>query len=102
MWVHVEGDNTPNYNNNGYVQSPDASGTLLSDLKAFLDAAKAKNILVTYVLWNGALLRKQHSVNLFWDNAKLQAYIDKALTVPPIYFYCIFQLVKFNAESFNR
>nr|CAG4647256.1 EOG090X0A8N [Megafenestra aurita]SVE92541.1 EOG090X0A8N [Megafenestra aurita] len=80
IWVHVEGDNTPNYNADGYVQSPDVTGSLLGDLKAFLDAAKANNILVTYVLWNGALLRKQQTVNLFWDNAKLQAYIDNALT----------------------
>jgi mannan endo-1,4-beta-mannosidase len=81
VWLHVEGDNTPNYDANGYVLGPDKTGTLFSDMKLFLDSAKAKNILVIFVLWNGALLRNQNSINLYWDNSKLQTYLDKALTV---------------------
>lgn len=81
VWVHVEGNNTPNFDSNGYTTSADRTGTLVSDLKTFLDAAKAKNILVVFVLWNGALQRTQNVINLFWDKSKLQSYIDKALTV---------------------
>ncbi|EFX76384.1 endo-beta-1,4-mannanase [Daphnia pulex] len=80
VWLHVEGDNTPNYDANGYVLGPDKTGTLISDMKSFLDSAKAKNILVIFVLWNGATLRNQNSINLYWDNSKLQTYLDKALT----------------------
>ena len=81
VWLHVEGDNTPYYDANGYILGPDKTGTLITDMKSFLDAAKLKNILVTFTLWNGALLRNQNSINLFWDNSKLQTYLDKALTV---------------------
>lgn len=81
VWVHVEGTNTPNFDSNGYTTSPDRTGTLAKDLKSFLDAAKAKNILVVFVLWNGALQRTQNVINLFWDKSKLQSYIDKALKV---------------------
>lgn len=77
----MEGDNTPSYDAYGYIIAPDRTGTLIPDMKLFLDTAKANNILVIFVLWNGALLRNQNSVNLFWDNSKLQTYIDKALTV---------------------
>lgn len=80
VWLHVEGDNTPSYDAYGYIIAPDRTGTLIPDMKLFLDTAKANNILVIFVLWNGALLRNQNSVNLFWDNSKLQSYIDKALT----------------------
>ncbi|XP_057369994.1 mannan endo-1,4-beta-mannosidase-like [Daphnia carinata] len=80
VWLHVEGDNTPSYDANGYITAPDRTGTLIPDMKLFLDTAKANNILVIFVLWNGALLRNQNTVNLFWDNSKLQTYIDKALT----------------------
>jgi mannan endo-1,4-beta-mannosidase len=81
VWLHVEGDNTPNYDANGYVLGPDKTGTLIPDMKSFLNSAKAKNILVIFVLWNGATLRNQKSINLYWDNSKLQTYLDKALTV---------------------
>ena len=81
VWLHVEGDNTPYYDANGYVLGPDRTGTLIPDMKLFLDSAKANNILVIFVLWNGALLRNQNSINLYWDNSKLQTYLDKALTV---------------------
>ena len=69
------------WNSDGFVLAPDSSGTLLSDLKSYLDAAKARNILVIFVLWNGAVLNNQKAVNLVWDDSKLQTYIDKALKV---------------------
>ena len=69
------------WNSDGFVLAPDTSGTLLKDLKSYLDAAKARNILVIFVLWNGAVLNNQKAVNLVWDDSKLQTYIDKALKV---------------------
>ncbi|XP_032778625.2 mannan endo-1,4-beta-mannosidase [Daphnia magna] len=77
VWLHVEGDNTPRYDANGYVQSPD--GTLFPEMKTFLNTAKANNILVVFVLWNGAYLRNRKTLDLFRDNKKLQSYIDKVL-----------------------
>jgi mannan endo-1,4-beta-mannosidase len=32
------------------------------------------------VLFNGAVLRNQNTINLFWDDAKLETYINKALS----------------------
>ena len=81
IWVHVEGNNTPKWDQYGFVLAPDNSGTLITDLKAYLDEAKTRNILVIFVLWNGAVLNNQNAVNLVWDDSKLQTYIDKALKV---------------------
>jgi hypothetical protein len=39
--------------------SLDRDGTLISDMKKYLDAAQARDILVVFVLWNGAVLRNQ-------------------------------------------
>ena len=54
---------------------------MINDMRAYLDFAQSKNILVIFVLWNGAYLREQHTIDLFWDETKLQSYIDKALKV---------------------
>lgn len=54
---------------------------MIGDMKRFLDAAGARDIVVIPVLWNGALMRNQNVVNLTLDDAKLQSYIDNALVV---------------------
>lgn len=79
IWVHVEGESTPQFDNDGYTVNTDASGTMVSDLSRFLDYAAANNVFVIPVLWNGALMRQQNVVNLVWDESKLQAYINNAL-----------------------
>lgn len=79
VWVHAEGANTPHFDGNGYVTGTDRQGTLISDLKHFLDICKRNNILVNLVLWNGALMRNNNYKNLYWDQSKLQSYIDNAL-----------------------
>lgn len=81
IWIHVEGDNTPNFDANGFVTSPDRTGTLISDLNRFLDVARDNNVFVIPVLWNGAVVRNQQYIDLMWDDAKLQSYIDNALIV---------------------
>lgn len=69
IWLHIEGDNTPNFDGNGFVTGPDRDGTLISDMKKYLDAAQARNILIIFVLWNGAVLRNQVQVhNLLHSN----------------------------------
>jgi mannan endo-1,4-beta-mannosidase len=60
---------------------------MVADLKAYLDAAKTRNILVILVLWNGASLNYQNATNLVWDDSKLQTYIDKALKVFEFTFF---------------
>ena len=82
----MEGDNTPAYDGNGFVTGPDRTGTMINDMKAFLDYAQTKNIVVIFALWNGAYLNNQNTINLMWDESKLQTYIDKALKVIILYF----------------
>lgn len=77
----MEGDNTPKWDSDGYVTGLDNTGTMINDMKRFLDAAGARDIVVIPALWNGALMRNQNVVNLAWDDAKLQSYIDNALKV---------------------
>lgn len=81
MWLHVEGANTPAFDANGFVTGPDRTGSMINDMRSFLDFAQSKDILVIFVLWNGAVLKQQNTINLLYDDSKLQSYIDKALTV---------------------
>lgn len=77
----MEGDNTPEFNADGFVTAPDRDGTLINDLNRFLDVARDNNVFVIPVLWNGALMRNQRYVDLTWDDAKLDSYINNALIV---------------------
>jgi len=61
------------------VTAPDRDGTLINDLNRFLDVARDNNVFVIPVLWNGALMRNQRYVDLTWDDAKLDSYINNAL-----------------------
>ena len=73
VWVHVEGDvrwgiskrddknltvshSSPLYDGDGYVTGTDSAGSLVADLRAFLDECAAHNILAGLVLFNGAVL----------------------------------------------
>ena len=68
---------------------------MIDDMRSFLDFAQTKNVLVIFVLWNGAVLRNQNTINLFWDESKLQSYLDNALKVPdvtPLIFHLFISL----------
>lgn len=77
----MEGDNTPQWDSDGFVTGLDNTGTMINDLRRFLDAASSRDILVIPVLWNGAGMRNQNVINLIWDDSKLQSYIENALKV---------------------
>jgi len=79
VWVHVEGFTSPQYDTDGYIVATDSANTLVPDLLAFLDECKQRNIFMGLVLFNGAYLTNQNTINLFWDESKLQTYLDKAL-----------------------
>ena len=57
----------------------DSAGSLVSDLRSFLDECAKNNILAGLVLFNGAVLRNQKTINLFWDDSKLTSYLDTVL-----------------------
>ena len=92
MWLHVDGKNTPAFDGNGYVTGPDSTGTMIDDMRSFLDFAQSKQLLVVFVLWNGAVRPTDNALNLIYDETKLQTYIDNALKVfvtsvfLPLYF----------------
>ncbi len=48
-------------------------------MKNYLKAAHDQDILVFFVLWNGAVLRNLNTINMLKDSKKLQSYIDKIL-----------------------
>lgn len=77
----MEGDSTPQFDDQGYVIALDAGNNLISDLSRFLDVSAENNVFVIICLWNGALIRNENYRNLIFDNSKLQSYIDHALTV---------------------
>lgn len=84
IWLHVEGKNTPQFDSNGYVTGLDNTGSMINDMRSFLNFAQSKNILVIFALWNGAYIENDNFLNLMWDESKLQSYIDNALKV----FFC--------------
>jgi len=82
FWLHIEGENTPAFDSNGFVTGPDRDGTLIPELATFLDYAASKNVFVIIVLWNGALMRNLNYKNLVLDDSlfgKLDSYINLAL-----------------------
>lgn len=79
-WVHVEGQTSPQFDNNGHVTGLDRDGTFISDFKRYLDDAQARGILVFATLWNGAVSQQPaHLRGLITDTARLQSYLDHAL-----------------------
>ena len=59
--------------------STDAAGTLVGDLKLYLQAAAEQNIFVFLTLWNGAVAMSQREIGLISNMTKLQSFIDRAL-----------------------
>ncbi|CAG5119408.1 unnamed protein product [Candidula unifasciata] len=82
LWIHIQGETSPNYDSNGNVIGLDAKGTFLDDFKDLLDLAKKYNIFAFPTLWNGAVNQdgQNHLNGLVTDAKKLQTYLDKALT----------------------
>ncbi len=80
IWLHVEGDSTPQFSSDGFVVGTDAAGSLISDMRRYLQASAELDVLVFFVLWNGAVLRNKQTKALFSSEKKLQSYIDKVLT----------------------
>ena len=81
FWLHCEGSGqSPEWDNNGYVIGTDRKNSLIDELGEFLDYAKSKNILVIICLWNGAMNSiPQETINIMWDESKLDSYINNAL-----------------------
>ena len=80
IWLHIEGSYTPLFNSSSYVVDTDKSHTLISDMKAYLKAANDQDILVFFVLWNGAVLNNYNAKVMLKDPVKLQSYINTVLT----------------------
>ncbi|XP_069947143.1 mannan endo-1,4-beta-mannosidase-like [Cherax quadricarinatus] len=80
IWVHVEGDSTPSYDENGYVTACDNTGDFENDVLSLLNAAEASGVLVDLCMWNGAVLRNQKTIDLIYDDDKLDSYIQNCLT----------------------
>lgn len=79
IWLHVEGDHTPIFNASGFVTASDTAGSLIADMRKYLRAAQELDILVFFVLWNGAVLRNAQTLTLFSSPQKLQSYIEVVL-----------------------
>ena len=58
IWLHVEGDHTPVFNASGFVVATDIAGSLIADMRRYLQAAAELDILVFFCLWNGAVVRR--------------------------------------------
>merc|ERR1711892_803680 len=70
VWVHVEGDVSPLYDDDGFVVGTDRAGTLISDLTSFLDECAKNNIFMGLVLLNeaeGSMVAGQDPVDPCYD-----------------------------------
>jgi len=93
IWIHCEGESTPEYDANGFVTAPDREGSLILDLAAFLDVAAANNVFVVPVLWNGALMRTDRYKQMIMDEAKTKSYLDNVLVVLGISILLLFKIL---------
>jgi len=80
IWIHIEAEDTPQFDANGFVTGTDAQNNLIRDLGLFLDIAEERNVFVIFTLWNGALIRNDRYRNLIMNDAILTSYINNALT----------------------
>ncbi|KAL3854806.1 hypothetical protein ACJMK2_014054 [Sinanodonta woodiana] len=75
VWVHCEGNHSPHLDAHGMVSGLQASGSMVDDMKKFLDLANYNKILVFFVLWNGAQPATNGLAGLILDGNKLNSYI---------------------------
>merc|ERR1711907_696469 len=80
IWLFIEGDSIPAFDKDGMVTGTDGTGSLIQELRTYLQYAASQNVFVNLCLWNGAVLRNPATIRLFNDTARLQSFIDKALT----------------------
>ena len=80
IWIFIEGQSIPAFDNQGRVTATDAAGSLVEDVRKYLRAAASLNIFAHLCLWNGALMRDPAMKGLITDTAKLQTFVDNALT----------------------
>ncbi|AFN74927.1 Mannan endo-1,4-beta-mannosidase [Melioribacter roseus P3M-2] len=83
-WLHTNGANTPEFDQNGFVIGP-GEGTI-EDLKKALDIAWEREIGVILCLWSFDMLRTSNgntvidrNMMLLTDTVYTKAYIEKAL-----------------------
>jgi len=79
--VHVHGATSPKYDSTGMVTGLDNGGTFIEEFRQYLDDAFARDILIFPCLWNGAVVQEREKLHgLLTEPAKLQSYLDNALT----------------------
>lgn len=81
IWLHTVGEGpTPLWGDFGMVDGTDEQNKLIDELTEALDYAETKNVLIVICLWDGASAQMtQRLVDLFWDDSKLESYINNAL-----------------------
>jgi len=80
IWLFIEGDKIPSFDAQGMVNGTDHAGSLIQELRTYLQYAAANDVFINLCLWNGAVLRNPNVVSLFSQADHLQAFIDNALT----------------------
>ena len=83
FWLFVEGaSGIPLYDADGMVNGTDAAGSLAEDMRKYVRLAASMDVLVTWCLWNGAVLRDPRTMAMILEpsGAKLRSFIDNALT----------------------
>ncbi|GFR69945.1 endo-1,4-beta-mannanase 1 [Elysia marginata] len=82
LWIHIQGESTPQFNEEGYVIATDTQGTFIADFKDMLDLAQSYDIFVIPTLWNAAVDQDYHNRlnGLIIDPGKLTSYIRVVLT----------------------
>ena len=76
VWVHVEGENSPQFDDDGFVIGTDASQTLISDLREFLDECQANGIFMDLVS------------KIFCRNEKVEIFHVTFQTAGPLEWGC--------------
>eukprot|EP00948_MAST-09A_sp_MAST-9A-sp1_P002901 g2901.t1 len=80
IWLFVEGQSIPEYDNAGKVTGTDKANSLVDDLLTFVRYAATHNVIVNICLWNGALMRDERTKNLVKNPELLQTFLDNSLT----------------------
>jgi len=79
IWLFTEGAAIPKFDAFGNVVALDATGSLVDDLREYLQYAAHANVFVIISLWNGAVMTQGATKALFSDMEKLRSFFDNAL-----------------------
>ena len=65
FWLFIESSGgIPSWSADGLIDGTDSAGSLASDMRRYVQLAASMDIMINWVLWNGAVLRDNRTLDM--------------------------------------